>query len=343
MWRYVNTNLSSVYQQIIEKELISVHRREDGGVCANFSAVDYLRLKLDAFADDCDSDAYINLADIIVTGAPDIKYFDDAIKYLKFALRKNSSAKASIFALNALEHLEKFREYKAKNYRTLPSRTNGSIINKTEEKIDYKEWSGYDVAPHRMGSRHEENKIFGMKPFRYLQELAGTLYSDKWIAGYAEQIKHTDGDISLKVEDGGTVTVKAGTFENCIKVTFDLAPPNGVDYFKDFKYTHCGTKTYYYAPNVGIVKHDCIWGESLFSVCELTDYKSIATDGEYMPVYIGNRWIYDEKTIEAGYKAQIKYDIVSGIENEFFVIFEQMFLYLGTEEEYEEFKKSLKK
>jgi hypothetical protein len=236
-----------------------------------------------------------------------------------------------------------FVQIKSKNYRFLPTRTNSSLINKKEDKIEYIEWGKYDVAPHRMGSRHEENKIFGMKPFRYLQQLAGTLYSEKWIAGYSEQIKHNDGDFHINVEDGGTVTVKAGTFENCLKVTFDLALPDGNEYFKDFKYTHCGTKIYYYAPNVGIIKHDCVWGESLSSVCELTEYKSIATDGEYMPIYIGNRWIYDEMTLESGYKAQIKYDIVSGMENEFFMIYRQEFLYLGTEEEYEEFKKSLHK
>jgi len=88
-----------------------------------------------------------------------------------------------------------------------------------------------------------------------------------------------------------------------------------------------------------IVKHDCIWGEVLSSACELTEYKSMATSGEYMPIYIGNNWIYDEMTIEAEYNARVKYDIVSGENNDFLMIDEQDFVYLGTEEEYKEFIK----
>jgi hypothetical protein len=353
VWRYVNTNLQSIYWQLVEYDLININPVENDGVDAYFSSIRYVRLKkLESFYDDCDSDTYIDLADTIVTGAPDIKYFDDAIRYLKFALRKNSSVRASIFSIKALEHLIKCREYKAKNYRFLPTRTNSNLINKTDGKINYKEWGGYDVAPHRMGSRHEENKIFGMKPFRFLQQLAGTLFDENWIAGYSETKKTDDGDLYITVENGGTITVKAGTFENCLKVTFSLEvePNDGKrDYFRDFKYTHCGTKIYYYAPNVGIVKHDSIWGDSttsewpLSSICELTEYNSIATDGEYMPIYIGNKWVYDEMTIEPGYKASETYDIVSGIEDEFFMITTQDFLYMGTEEEYEEFKKNLKK
>lgn len=339
-WKYLNTNLSPMYWQTVEYELINIHP-DDNGVYANFSAVHYVRLyKPNKFNEDCDSDEYITVADGLVTGAVEVEDFDNAIRYLKFALRKNSSSNATIFALNALDYLEKCREYKIKDYRFLPMRMNSSSIIKKDDKILYNERGKYDVAPHRMGSRHEENKIFGMKPFRYLHQLANTLYSEKWIAGYSEQIKHDSGDLYINAENVGDITVKAGTFANCIKVTFDLSIPDDKSYFGDgFSNVHYGKKIYYYAPNVGIVKHDCIWGESLSSVCELTQYKSIATDGEYMPIYIGNWWVYDEMTIESNYKAQIKYDIVSGMDNEFFMIYSQEFLYLGTEVEYEEFKR----
>lgn len=358
VWKYANTNLPPIYWQTIERELVNIETVENEGVYATFSAVDYLRLKkIDGFSENCDSDTYIDLADkALPNERPKEWDFDTAIKNLKFAVQKNSSARASIFAIEALDFTEKCREYNSKNYRFLPSRIYSNIISKKEDKLEYNEWGKYDVVPYRMGSRHEENKIFGMKPFRYLQELAGTLYSEKWIAGYSEQIKHNDGDVHIKVENGGTITVKAGTFENCLKVTITLESADNFDqnnkkdyFFKNFEYTHCGTKIYYYAPNVGIVKHDCIWGDSissdwpLSSVCELTEYKSIATDGEYMPVYLGNKWIYNEMTLEPGYKAQIKYDIASGMENEFFMVYCQEFVYLGTDEEYEEFKKSLNK
>lgn len=344
IWKYVNTNLLSIYWQTVEYELINIHP-DSNSVYANLSAIKYVRLKqINQYDESCDSDTYIMLADMLVTDAPNIERFDDAIKYLKFALRKNSSARASIFSVEALDFMERCKEYKSKNYRFLPTRILSSTINKNEGETVYSEWGKYDVAPHRMGSRREENKIFGMKPFRFLQRLAGTLYSKKWVAGYSEEIRHSDGDILIKADNCGSVTVKAGTFENCLKVTFNLSLPDGKSYFGDgFKNVHYGTKVYYYAPNVGIIKHDCVWGESLSSVCELTEYKSIATDGEYMPIYIGNRWVYNEMTLESGYKARIQYHIVSGMENEFYVIYGQEFIYLGTEEEYEEFKKSLKK
>ena len=339
LWKYVNTNLAPCYWQTVEYELINIHPQDDGAIYVNFAALRYLRMYGGKnFNENCDSEAWIEAADRVVTGAPDIKLFDDAIRYLKFAVRKNDSANASLFAVKALDYMEKCRVHKSKNYRFLPSRINSSSIVKKDDKLEYNEWGKYDVAPHRMGSRHEENKIFGMKPFRYLQTLAGTLYSEKWVDGYCDVIN----DVNVKAENVGAITVKAGTFENCIKVTFDLALSNNESYFgNSWQNTHYGTKIYYFAPNIGIVKHDCIWGDSLSSVCELTEYKSIATDGEYMPVYIGNWWVYDEMTLEAGYKAQIKYDIAAGMDNEFFMLYSQECLYLGTEEEYEEFKKSL--
>ena len=338
VWKYMNTNLSPVYWQTVEYELINIHPQEDGAIYANFAAINYVRMHGgENFNKDCDSDSYIEIANTVVDAMSKIERFDDAIRYLKYAVRKNDSANATAFAIRAIDFTEKFREYRSKNYRFLPSRFNSnSIINK-DDKLAYNEWGKYDVCPYRMGSRHEENKIFGLKPFRYLHQLAGTLYSEKWVDGYSEVI----GDVNVKAENAGTITVKAGTFENCIKVTFELALPDDKNYF--FANTHCGTKIYYYAPNVGIMKHDCIWGNELSSVCELTEYKSIATDGEYMPVYIGNYWVYDEMTLEAGYKAQVKYDIACGLGNEFFMVYSQEFLYLGTEEEYEEFKKSLSK
>jgi hypothetical protein len=186
----------------------------------------------------------------------------------------------------------------------------------------------------------------GIKPFRILQRLAGTLFDEKWVAGYTEQRKFEEGytDLSIKVEDGGTITTKAGIFENCLKVTFDLEHISEKAAYKHYylsynKYPHCGTKIYYFAPNVGVVKYDSIWGESQTAVCELTEYNSVATSGEYMPIYIGNKWIYDEMTLEPEYIARRKCDIVSGMENEFFMIDEQEMLFKGNDEEYEEFKK----
>jgi RNA polymerase sigma factor (sigma-70 family) len=106
------------------------------------------------------------------------------------------------------------------------------------------------------------------------------------------------------------------------------------------KYSHCGTKVYYYAPNVGIVKYECIWGSALYACMELSEYRSYATEGEYMPVYIGNQWIYDEVTIECEFIERMEYNIVSGMEDEFFMVCAGEMLFKGTEEEFVAFKKA---
>jgi hypothetical protein len=59
-----------------------------------------------------------------------------------------------------------------------------------------------------------------------------------------------------------------------------------------------------------------------------------------MPIYVGNRWIYDEVTLPPEFVARKKYDLVSGIEDEFFMIEEQEMIFKGTDEEYEDFKKT---
>jgi len=59
-----------------------------------------------------------------------------------------------------------------------------------------------------------------------------------------------------------------------------------------------------------------------------------------MPVYIGNKWIYDEVTIEPEFMEMTKFNIVSGMEDEFFMVCEGEMLFKGTEVEYEEFKKT---
>jgi hypothetical protein len=62
-----------------------------------------------------------------------------------------------------------------------------------------------------------------------------------------------------------------------------------------------------------------------------------------MPVYIGNRWVYDEVTIEPEFIERTEFNIASGIEDEFFMICEGEMLFKGTEEEFGEFKKMRKK
>ena len=348
IWKYKNINLPDFYEQVIEYEIISVFDEpETGSKYIYMSNVDIIR----ASNDNCDSEIHIALADkALPSEKPKNWDFETAIKNLKLAVQKNTSVRASLYAANVIEFMERCYDYYKKGWVFLPSTTRGSLIirNKAEDKIIYKESEVYHLGPYVIwGPWYGARRCINLHPFRFLNTLAGTLYSSKWVAGYSEKIKNEDGEISLKVEDGGTVTTKAGTFENCIKVTFDLEWEGGANdekyYLHNLRYSHCGTKIYWYAPNVGLVRHDCIWGKALSGSIELTEYKSCATNGEYMPIYVGNKWIYDEMTIGEQFRARRKYNIVSGMEDEFFMHDEQEMVFFGTDSEYEEFQKTREK
>ena len=356
-WRYKNTNLPSIYWQFIEREIINIETRKDEGsegVYANFSAVSYVRLGKNAeYSDDCDSDTYIMLAEKAVPykrwdEEPKNRDFDSAIKYLKYAVQKNTTVRANLYAAAGVEYLERFKQYYEKGWHIMPCALDSIVLTKDKQSGTIRHSSyGYYLAPSQdWGNWWNERKCLARNPFRYLQELFGILYSDKWIAGYSEQIKHEDGEIYLKVDDGGTITTKAGTFTDCIKLTVELEKTDETDegyYVGTPKYSHCGTKIYYYAPNVGIVKYECIWGKALYASMELSEYKSYATNGEYMPIYVGNNWVYDEVTLQPEFIERSKFNIVSGMEDEFFMVSDGEMLFKGTDEEYEEFKKSLEK
>jgi RNA polymerase sigma-70 factor (ECF subfamily) len=376
LWKYRDTNLSMLYWQSTEREIVSVSTNEYGQVVAILAKNEFSCLKkIDSFNDECDSDTYIKLASstFFKSQKDHDENINNAIRHLKYAVQKNSSAKAGLMAFNAIKFIEKYKKDKEKYYHFPQTNMESRIIYKNKEKDIIKHDNKppyYVIHPSHnkdwnlLGSN---KKVTGITPFDILQRLAETLYSEKWVDGYSEQkpveqgdffvltdingkqttFKAIKGDLSIKAENVGTVKVKAGTFENCLKVTFDLKQDE--QYYKNFSFdldknffplSNYGIKIFWSAPNVGIIKHDCIWDESLSSSCELTEYTSSATEGEYMPIYVNNRWLYEETTLEPIFKATKEYNIVSGIEDEFFIIESQEFMYLGTEEEYEEYKKS---
>lgn len=179
--------------------------------------------------------------------------------------------------------------------------------------------------------------------------MAGCLWDDRWEDGFSEErdinVYDNPGRLSLKVEDGGTVTTPAGTFTNTLKLTLNAKSTEreGDYYFGDnYTYVWAGVKEYWFARGVGIVKHVCTWGNALSSVCSLTSYSCPAADDSYMPIQIGNRWEYDEENLtREGYRAKRLMEIKSGMADRYLMTNSQQFWYLGTEEEYEEFKKNL--
>ena len=332
-WEYTCDAIPDNSILLLGREITYVNE-ETGQV--NFSAYYAEKLRSEA---EIDSAVYIALADNY-NKTWDI---DGAIKSLKSAVQKNSDVKNAKFALYALDYHKRIKVYLDKKYRYMPGVVRLYNITKKDGDILFDDIPIHSIGPYRFGTRHEENRIFGVKVERWLSELnKGLLFDKKWVDGF----KLVESNLEITVTKGDTITTKAGTFTDCLKVEF-INECEGKDkwYYWHYNYrdVHCGKKTYWFAPDVGIVKLDCEWGDTLSSVCELTEYNSVSTTGEYMPVYIGNRWVYDELTLESeGYRARHISTIPDGIGSDFMFVMEQEFTYLGTEEEYEEFKNSIK-
>ncbi|MBQ8510254.1 MAG: sigma-70 family RNA polymerase sigma factor [Clostridia bacterium] len=342
-WIYRNPalNCDTIYQYI-EREITYTDGRS-----AHFTGIAICNYAKDSSGSQQDSESLLMLADRDC----DSWKVDEAMVNLKKAAALNTTEISAFSALSALEYLEHFKAAKDKNYRFCPSSANGSLLYVTEEGVQYSESEFFSMGPYRFGTRHEENRIFGMKPFRHLTALTGYLWKPEWKAGYETQLVpqngYNDTRVSMRVDDGGTIETAAGVFENCLKLTFDVEV-EGQDknyyYRNGFRYMWCGHKEFWFAPGVGIVRMDCDWGGTLSSRLELTAYRSLSTGGEYLPVIIGNRWEYDEINLTAeGYRAKRMMEVRCGRNGRYLLSDLQEAWYLGTEEEYETMKQNLKK
>ena len=213
--------------------------------------------------------------------------------------------------------------------------------------INYHEATEVSADIGVWGTRHEENRIFGVKPFRFLGQLCGTLWSDKWVDGYTENKKHLwkDADIEINVSDGGRVETPAGVFEDTVLVTVEANASEGnVNEYNHFFYknTDCGKKEFWFAKGVGVVRFKCTWGKHLESDCYLSSYRTVAHENEMMPIHIGNSWCYDEKYLtDENYIARRDYKVINGNDGRYLLADNQTFTWRGSVDEYEAWKKTL--
>jgi hypothetical protein len=202
----------------------------------------------------------------------------------------------------------------------------------------------YSFGFRQLRSRFEENRIFGAMPLRYLQLLFGCVWDDKWTSGYSEVVEFRGVPIHLTVSESGTVKTKAGVFEDCLKLTITSEKDDLREnyYFEDhLSNTWCGIKEYWFARGVGIVKFYSTWGKSLCASLELSEYNVSAADESYIPVYIGSRWVYEERGLtDEGYIARSEIEVLCGMNGKYLAADSYEFIYRGTETEYEAFKTS---
>ena len=163
------------------------------------------------------------------------------------------------------------------------------------------EWkAGYDGFS---GEPVLYNDIYGI-----LMDAANCLWSDEWHIGASPVIEYIKWDSTVKTkiicEDGGTVTTKAGTFENCLKLSLNIGGmTEGCSY-------RGGKKVYYFAEHVGIVRTENEYcGGAKTAVYELTAYEG--TGEGFMPLADGLFRRYDAIGLTDGFAGAAEYRYVA--------------------------------
>ena len=144
--------------------------------------------------------------------------------------------------------------------------------------------------------------------FGILQDATKCVWSDEWRIGASPIIEYSRWDTAIKTqitcEDGGTVTTKAGTFENCFKLCVDSqGMVSGLTYRN-------GSKVYYFAEGVGIVRVENEYCDGArTAVYELTSYTG--TGKGFMPLENGMTRRYDALNLTDGFVSAVEYEYVT--------------------------------
>lgn len=146
------------------------------------------------------------------------------------------------------------------------------------------------------------NDIYGI-----LEDATKCIWSDEWRIGMTPTVEYDNCGSFIKTqincEDGGTVATKAGTFDNCLKLSMDIYGMN-----EGWAYRG-GKKVYYFANGIGIVRTENEYCDGLkTAVYELTSYEG--TGEGYMPMADGLVRRYDALDLTDGYIAGVEYSYV---------------------------------
>ena len=338
-WAYENPDIPDWVYQTIERTV----EYTDGTLTNEAVTEPYALKKGYEQSEEVDSSVYLSFAAALA----DEWKIAEAIDMLKKAVRLNIHEESVRIALYGIEALSRFLDYQKKGYRFCPSSVNALTFVKDEDGVRLSYTPDLSFGPYRYGERGRyEDRIFGIKTFRYLDHFMGRIWDRKWVPGYREEKTTYDGlPLVFTVEEGGTVTVPAGIFEHCRKITILVKKPEDKSdhwYFEDnYSHVDAGLKEYWFAPGVGLVKSASTWGEECEAGCVLVSYSvPAAQEDDFYPVEIGNAWEYEEPHLAAeGYRAKRIDRIASGMNGRYLVTDSQEFVCFRTEEEYRELVK----
>ena len=147
------------------------------------------------------------------------------------------------------------------------------------------------------------NDLYGI-----LEDATNCLWSDEWRVGASPVVEYTryshEVRTQITCEDGGSITTKAGTFENCLRLRLEIGGmTDGWSY-------RGGNKVYYFAPGIGIVRTENEYcGGARTAVYELSAYEG--TGEGYMPMADGLMRRYDALDLTDGFVGSALYTYVA--------------------------------
>ena len=175
-------------------------------------------------------------------------------------------------------------------------------IKKADGKISYEDRRDYSFEWKDMsdcGTGCDGYAVLYSFFLAILQEAAGCLWSDAWKDGYHFDRRKADNRIITKnfhVKGGETVRTPAGTFENCLRISFDYEARG--DYFS-------GRSEYLFADGVGVVRFEHPYGDGKCAVWQLTAYKG--TGKGYFPTDDGLFRRYQAEALSDGWHGAVEY------------------------------------
>ena len=203
-------------------------------------------------------------------------------------------------------------DYKATGHwnffnRSVIKKNNGtvSISHDPRWSFEWKETGGFGGVYQPILYNH----MLGI-----LQNATNCIWSDEWRVGASPTVEYVlRGENNIKTQvvctDAGTVTTKAGCFENCIKLELDISGLEGGLGYRG------GKKEYYFADGIGIVRMVIPHSRrGRGAVYELSEYEG--TGEGYMPICGGLVRRYDALGLTDGFAASSVYTFLENDEGE---------------------------
>lgn len=173
-------------------------------------------------------------------------------------------------------------------------------IKKADGKISYDEFRKDSFEWKDMADCDSDcigYKVLYSFFFEILRDAAGCMWSDEWQDGYHYDERKSGRYVTknFNVKGGETVVTPAGTFENCLRVSFD---------FQSWGY-FSGRSEYLFADGVGIVRFEHPYGDGKSAVWQLTEYKG--TGEGFFPTNDGLFRRYEAEALSDGWHGSVEY------------------------------------